>query len=130
MIFRRDFVLKGLYYVFGATTLTFFSGCSEKSVKYKNLKKLLLNEDFKDIFNGQVIRTYFMIKENTTIDQLIEKIFQKKIPKTITEILQQIHISTKQDFKSGEIVIIDGCLFSTTVVEFAALQHKLNRLFK
>ena len=71
-----------------------------------------------------------MIKENTTIDQLIEKIFQKKIPKTITEILQQIHISTKQDFKSGEIVIIDGWLFSTTVVEFAALQHKLNRLFK
>lgn len=114
--------------VFGATSLIILPGCSEKSVKYTDLKKLLLHEDFEGVFDSQVISKVTK-KQSYSEDQLIEKIFQENLPKTKAEVLQQIHLSAKQDFKSGKTVIIDGWVFSDTVVKFAALQHKLNKIF-
>ena len=119
MLDRRKFTFGGII-ALASGVIAFDSEASHKKVI--NLRSLLHQKEFKQIIPYKALRNQ-SIGNSFSAEQLIEKIFQKNLPKSTNEVYEFIQISAKEDFKFGRTVQIDGWIFSKTVVDFSLLQY-------
>ena len=88
------------------------------------LKNLLNQNEFRRIISYKKLKS-LPIGTHLSSEELTEELFAKNLPQSKDELYAQLLANTKEDFKYGRTVEIDGWIFSKTVAEFSLLQYKM-----